>query len=356
MIKNSGLAILGLTATVAACGQARADATDEELFQGVAELDERHLAFEVSGRLLEVQAREGDRIGRGALVAAIDGSLEEQARAARDLEAQAAQAQAELVSNGPRPEEIASMQARVRAAQATVDLLQKQVDRERRLFERGVTPEVRLEELEAQLSRATAERDALESALRDLKRGARKEEKQAATRRAEAARATVALDDLRIERRELRAPLDAVVLDVHAEPGEVVAAGAPVLTVADPERVYADVFVAQGRLSGVDVGDRVRAQADGVPGMLEGAVEHVARRTEFTPRFLFSERERPNLVVRVRVRIDDPKQVLHAGVPVFVAIDREVRAARRASVSNVEGAPAVSAGAGARVAPAGSAP
>jgi HlyD family secretion protein len=161
--------------------------------------------------------------------------------------------------------------------------------------------------------------------LRELTGGARKEEKQVAARRAEAARATVALDDLRIERRELRAPMNAVVLDVHAEPGEVVAAGAPVLTVADPERIYADVFVAQGRLSGVDVGDSARASADGVAGTLEGYVEHISRRTEFTPRFLFSERERPNLVVRVRVRISDPKQALHGGVPVFVAIDRERR-------------------------------
>jgi HlyD family secretion protein len=326
MIKNSGLAILGLV-VMAGCARARADTKEEERFQGVAELDERQLAFEVSGRLLELRAREGDRVARGAVVASIDGALEEQARAARDLEAQAAQAQAELVNKGARPEEIASMQARVRAAQATVDLLQKQVDRERTLHERGVTPTVRLEELEGQLSRATAEREALESALRDLGRGARKEEKQAAARRAEAARATVALDDLRIGRRELHAPLDALVLDVHAEPGEVVAAGAPVLTVADPQRIHADIFVAQGRLGGVDVGDRVRAQADGVPGVLQGSVEHISRRTEFTPRFLFSERERPNLVVRVRVRLDDPKQLLHAGVPVFVAIDRDVRVA-----------------------------
>ena len=103
------------------------------------------------------------------------------ARLAEHLEAQAAQAQAELVNKGARPEEVASMQARVRAAQATVDLLAKQVERERGLHERGVTPVVRLEELEGQLSRATAERESLESALRDLSRGARKEEKQAKT-------------------------------------------------------------------------------------------------------------------------------------------------------------------------------
>src|SRR5688500_13422607 len=123
MIKNSGLAILGLV-VVAGCSRALAEPKEEEeRFQGVTEIDERQLAFEVGGRLLELRAHEGDRVRRGALVATIDGSLDAQARAARDLEAQAAQAQAELVSKGARPEEVASMQARVRAAQATVDLL-----------------------------------------------------------------------------------------------------------------------------------------------------------------------------------------------------------------------------------------
>jgi hypothetical protein len=55
---------------------------------------------------------------------------------------------------------------------------------------------------------------------------------------------------------------------------------------------------------------------------LLGVVEHVGTRTEFTPRYIFSERERPNLVVRVRVRVDDPQKKTHAGVPAFVAIHR----------------------------------
>jgi hypothetical protein len=43
-------------------------------------------------------------------------------------------------------------------------------------------------------------------------------------------------------------------------------------------------------------------------------------RTEFTPRYLFSEGERENLVLRVRVRIEDPKRELHGGVPAFVTL------------------------------------
>src|SRR5690606_9994234 len=113
------------------------------------------------------------------------------------------------------------------------------------------------------------------------------------------------------------------------EPGEVVLAGAPVLAVADPSSLYAEVFVPQSELPGIDVGDEARVRADGLERPLAGKVEHIARRTEFPPPSLFSERERGNLVVRVKVRIEDPTRVLHAGVPVFVQIERDVPAMAR---------------------------
>ena len=62
------------------------------------------------------------------------------------------------------------------------------------------------------------------------------------------------------------------------------------------------------------------APLQGVIEPLSGKVEHIARRTEFTPRYLFSERERATLVVRVRVRVADPKEQLRAGVPAFVRL------------------------------------
>jgi HlyD family secretion protein len=165
--------------------------------------------------------------------------------------------------------------------------------------------------------------------LREQQSGARPEERASARAKAEAAQANVTLDDLRIEKRDLRAPADGIVLDVHVKSGEVVTPGAPVFTLADPGQVYAFVFVPQGQVTGIDVGDRARVRADGLAETLVGHVEHIARRTEFTPRYLFSEKERANLVVRVKIRIDDPKQSLHAGVPVRVAIDRNTKVVAR---------------------------
>ena len=52
------------------------------------------------------------------------------------------------------------------------------------------------------------------------------------------------------------------------------------------------------------MGAPAQVRIDALPGeWFQGAVEMVGRSLEFTPRFLFSEKERPNLVVRVRVAI-----------------------------------------------------
>jgi HlyD family secretion protein len=167
-----------------------------------------------------------------------------------------------------------------------------------------------------------AERESAEAQLASLKRGARREERDTASVRAEAAEANVALEDERLVRSLLRAPLAGRVLDRHVELGEVVAAGAPIVTLADTHKPYADVFVPQAQLSGIQIGTPAELAVDAERARFVGRVEHVSRRTEFTPRYLFSERERPHLVVRVRVRIEDADERLHAGVPAFVTIHR----------------------------------
>jgi HlyD family secretion protein len=342
MINNSvrlgGAASLALLLAMTGCARVRAEPV-EELYQGTAELEERNLAFEVGGRVTWLGAQEGDEIPAGKIVATIDGALDEQARRARDLEARAAAAQATVVDKGVRPEEIAVTRARIRAAESAEALLKKQLERERDLFSRGVVPEARVDELEAQHARSIAEREALQSQLSEQQRGARPEERAAARAKADAVQASVALDDLRIQRASLEAPVAGVVLDVHVKAGEFVAPGAPVLTLAEPGRSYAYVFVPQAKLPGIDVGDRATVRADGLGAALAGHVEHIGRRTEFTPRYLFSEQERANLVVRVKIRVDDPKALLHAGVPVRVGIQRETPPGERRVVPPVPSGP-----------------
>lgn len=287
-------------------------------YQGIIELDEWVLGFELPGRVSTVGTVRGSIVSAGEKLAALDATLESTARSARESDAQAAHAQLALLKAGSRAEELRSMEAQIRAARATEDLLVKSLAREKELRARNASTDAAVEDLQGRLDRAVGERQSLEQRLVGLRRGSRSEEVNAALARADAADQAVKLEDERIARHELVAPARGVVLDVHVKAGEVVAAGAPVVTVGDPLHPFADVFVPEGKLQGLVAGVTADVHVDGESAALSGRIETLGQKTEFTPRFLFSERERPNLVVRVRVRIDDPKERLHAGVPAFV--------------------------------------
>src|SRR5688500_1576002 len=99
MIKNRGRALLALV-LISGCNGARA--TEPESLQGVVELDERNLGFEVGGRLLERSVEDGARVEAGAPIAKLDDTLERIARDARAADVAAARAQVDLLKAGAR--------------------------------------------------------------------------------------------------------------------------------------------------------------------------------------------------------------------------------------------------------------
>lgn len=291
-------------------------------FQGVVEYEERVVSFEAAGTVLHVAVKRGDRVEKGAVLAALDDRLEVLARAARAGEADVAQADLVLVEAGARKEDVGALAAQLEAAKSTSSLLAKTAERAHALYDKGSLPLSDLERIDADLARSKAEVASLNNKLAALQKGPRAEEIARAKTRVGASLATVSLADEKIKRYVAKTLVSGTVLDVHVDPGELAGVGSPVATIADTTHPYVDVFVPQKDLGGVKVGNGATLRVDASSKPYSGKVEWISPRTEFTPRYLFSEKERANLVVRVRVRIDDPAAELHAGVPGFVEIAR----------------------------------
>jgi len=291
-------------------------------FQGTIEYEERTLSFELGGRVEHLDVRRGDVVADGKLLAGIDDSLEKLARDARADDVASARADLALLEAGTRREDVAASAAQVSAAAAGEGLAKKAADRTRALTDSGSLSQAELDRANAELDKATADRRAVEQRLAALQHGARPEELARARARLEGAQSQLAIEEQRLARYSLKANGPAEVLDTHVEPGELAAPGTPIVTLADTSRPYVEAFVPQGDLAGIHPGVKASVRVDAGGASLPGVVEHLASRTEFTPRYLFSERERPNLVVRVRVRLDDPERKTHAGVPAFVTFAR----------------------------------
>lgn len=319
MIKNLVWPALGVLASSMASGCARPPPLPEG-FQGIVEYDQRVLAFEVPGRVQTVPVKRGDLVAAGQVLAELDDTIARLTVESREKDEAAAQADLALLEAGTRKEDVAAAADDLRAATASEGLLSKSAERVHALFAQGALPQADVDKADADLEHAVAQRRALEQRLSALKRGSRPEEIARTRARVDEARSVVALEKERLLRYVLRANASAEVVDVEIKPGEMAAVGTSAVKLADTTHPYVDVFVPEGDLGSLRPGAKAVVRVDASSAPFEASVEYVTPETEFTPKFLFSPRERPNLVVRVRVRVLDTERRLHAGVPAFARV------------------------------------
>jgi HlyD family secretion protein len=289
-------------------------------YQGTVEFDQHVVSFEVAGRVERVDVRRGDRVTADQVIARLDDTIQSLTTDARRQDEKAAEADFALLAAGSRSEDISSLLDTARSAAANEALLRVDAARTRQLFSGGAVAESELDKSEAALQRATLDRKSLDQRVAALRGGARPQELAHAQALVAQAKAELALDQEMLARHTLRAELAGEVIDVAIKPGELAAVGTPAITLADTTHPYVDVFVPEGELAQVRTGSPVACRVDSSQLAFSGVVEYVYPEAEFTPKFLFSDRERPHLVVRVRVRLSDPDRRLHPGVPAFVEL------------------------------------
>ena len=120
----------------------------------------------------------------------------------------------------------------------------------------------------------------------------------------------------------VRSTFDGVVTVRHREPGEIIPAGSPVLTVMNRDDRWVRIYVPETRIGAVRLGlpatittDTDRRKA------YHGVVSYISSEAEFTPKTVQTSEERVKLVYAVKVRVtDDPTYDLKPGMPADVRL------------------------------------
>jgi HlyD family secretion protein len=90
-----------------------------------------------------------------------------------------------------------------------------------------------------------------------------------------------------------------------ARAGEVVAAGAPIVTILDLTDVYMTIFLPAADAGKVAMGDEARIILDPVPDfVVPASVSFVAADAQFTPKTVETTDERAKLMFRIKLKID----------------------------------------------------
>jgi HlyD family secretion protein len=355
---------------------------------GRIEGDDAAVAAKTSGRIRELTVREGDRVEAGQVIARLDDeqirAREEQATAVvRQAEARVrlAQHQITVLEEQLRQSRLGVDQARVDAqgrvseaegrlaaaeaqlAQAEASHAQAKWDREAlsRLYQRELVAEQEArraqynEEAQAAVVAASrrqveAARGSLTAARANLVNPAIRSSQAAAVEgqilqaradiaaaQADAERARAQLEEARANRRDLHviAPFTGTIATRTAEPGEVVMAGTPVVTLVNLGQVYLRAFVPEGQIGRVSLGQPARVYLDSAPATpIEAVVSRVDPEASFTPENTYFREDRVKQVVGVKLQLRGAVGFAKPGMPADgeILVDGEqwpTRSARR---------------------------
>ena len=116
---------------------------------------------------------------------------------------------------------------------------------------------------------------------------------------------------------EIIAPIDATVLRVHGELGEMVFPGTALATLADLTTVKVRVYVPEPMLGRIKIGQPAQLLTDTWPDKpIAAVVAFISDQAEFTPKNVQTRDERVRLVYAVTLRAKNSDGILKIGMPV----------------------------------------
>jgi HlyD family secretion protein len=291
------------------------------ILYGNVDIREADLAFNVAGRIESMRVEEGDKVDKGQLLATLEPQLYEAEVDAAKAQAAAQRATLDRLLAGSRPEEIKKARQNVRDLEAQLDFAQATLKRTQQLAMDKFAPFQKLDEDRARVTSLEAQLRAAKEELSLVIQGPREEDIAEARALLRAREADLALALRRLEYTKLFAKDRGVIRTRIVEPGAVVAANAPVYTVALLDPVWVRTYAPEPQLGRIQPGMSAQIFTDSAPGRAyDGWVGFISPVAEFTPKTVETPGLRTSLVYRLRVYVEDPDNSLRQGMPVTVRL------------------------------------
>jgi HlyD family secretion protein len=294
-------------------------------WSGTVEARTIEIGSRVGGRVKDVVVREGDWVKTGQpLVLLEPGDLQSQQLQAQGQMEQA-EANLEKVTNhgnSARSQEIIAARARLQAEAVAVEKAELDLARTHKLFAGGAATQTDLDNMQIALRNATAQREALEAGLDQILRGTPQDVK-AFQGQLDVAKGRVDQIQVQLDELTIRAPRDARVETLDLRPGDILQPNAVAAKLLEADQLYIRIYVPETQLAFVHPGQELPLYVDSFPGRaFRATVESVSSQGEFTPRNLQTADERADQVFAARLRLEEGREQLRAGMAAIARVPR----------------------------------
>ena len=299
--------------------QARQVPQSDLILHGNVDVRQVILAFRVPGKIETITVEEGDQVSAGDILGTLEKADFSDQLTLASARVEASTAALSMLEEGSRAEDIEQAKAGVAQAEAALELARSIRDRQAVLAQRDIASHQAHEAAQAGFDEASAALRQVRATLELALQGPRSGEITQARAVLAADRATVSMAERRVADAELRAPSDGVILTRVREPGSIVAAAEPILTLALISPVWVRTYVDEPDLGRIYPGMAAEIRTDS-GGRFRGQIGFISPVAEFTPKSVETEELRTSLVYRLRVIVEAPDQGLRQGMPVTVVL------------------------------------
>ena len=239
-------------------------------------LQQAAITPKISAPVRKFLVKRGSPVKEGQLLAVLENR--DLSAAAQDTEGAYKQAQAvyETTTAANLPEEIRKAEADEQQAQQALDAQEKVYQSRQQLFEQGALPRKELDQSRVDITQARNQAAIAKQHLDKLMAIGKEQELRAAEGQRDSAKGKYMGAEAQLSYSEIRSPINGVVTDRPLYPGEMAAAGTPLLTVMDISSVIAKAHIPQSEAAALKVGDKGKMTVPGIDKPLEGKVTVVS--------------------------------------------------------------------------------
>lgn len=234
----------------------------------------KKLAFKSSGRIDKIYVEKGQRIKPDDVLAELDKKDLEFGLEASRAQMEAARAVYEKALKGADAEELKNAELNVKKAQDAYDFAADNYKKIETLYSSGGISKNELDKVKLELDLRDSELKQAEETLKQVKRGAREEDKKALFNQFEQAKADYEFKKSLLEDASIKSGAEGFVVDVLYEEDEMVSAGYPVIVVRD-DSLIVNVGLAERDLNKVALGTTAEVRVGG--NEAEGVVTSISQ-------------------------------------------------------------------------------
>ncbi|HEV7816467.1 MAG TPA: HlyD family efflux transporter periplasmic adaptor subunit [Janthinobacterium sp.] len=299
-----------------ACSRQQADT-----YQGYVEGEFVYMASSQAGQLSKLAVQRGQTVAANAVLFSLESKNEADAVQQAEHQLQAAQSQRADLLTGKRPAEVQVTEAQLAQARSDARRTGLQLQRDEEQFRVGGISKGQLDDSRAAAVNAQAHVRELQAQLQVAHLPGREQQIRAQEAQVEAARATLAQAQWKLDQKQVRAPGAGLVFDTMYRSGEWVPAGSPVVRMLPPENIKVRFFVPQSVVGSLAVGRNVLIRCDGCAAPVPAAIRYISNQAEYTPPNIYSNDTRDKFVFMVEARPQPADAVkLHPGQPAEVSL------------------------------------